>query len=109
MNQNRPFLLVRARPKPEARARFEPWFRQVHLRDMARIPGLERIRAGFTPAGTALGLYDFESNEVVQTALASSEAAYARGTWEQWAPDLDELLIEIFAPLFPLPIYQSVC
>lgn len=102
-----PFLLVRARPKPGARERFEPWFRQVHLRDAAAIPGIVRIRGGFTPTGTALGFYSFESNESVQTALGSVEAAYARGTWERWAPDLDELLIEIFAALSPLPIYQS--
>ncbi|MEP7217207.1 MAG: hypothetical protein ABI782_13230 [Anaerolineaceae bacterium] len=102
-----PFLLVRARPKPGVRARFEPWFRQVQMRDVAAIPGIVRIRGGFTPAGTALGFYSFESNDAVQTALSSPEAGYARGTWERWAPDLDELLIEIFAPLFPLPIYQS--
>jgi hypothetical protein len=109
VNDNRPFLLVRARPKPQTRPRFEQWFREVHLRDIARIPGFVRIRSGFTPSGTALGIYDFESNDVVQTTLSSSEAAYARGTWEQWGPDLDELLIEIFAVLFPLPIYESIC
>lgn len=107
MNDTLPFLLVRARPKPGARGRFEPWFRQVHIRDVTAIPGIVRIRCGFTPAGTALGLYSFASNEAVQTALASPEAAYARGTWERWAPDLEELLIEIFATLSPLPIYQS--
>lgn len=107
MNDELPFLLVRARPKPGVRERFEPWFRQVHLRDVANIPGIVRIRSGFTPQGTALGFYSFESNEAVQTALGSSQAAYARGTWERWAPELDELLIEIFAPLFPLPIYHS--
>ncbi len=107
MNDTLPFLLVRARPKPGVRERFEPWFRQVHLRDVFAIPGIVRVRCGFTPAGTALGFYSFESNDAVQTALSSSEAAYARGTWERWAPDLDELLIEIFAPLYPLPIYQS--
>jgi len=102
-----PFLLVRARPKPGARERFEPWFRQVHMRDAAAIPGIVRIRGGFTPAGTALGFFSFESNDAVQIGLSSAEAGYARGTWEQWAPDLDELQIEIFATLSPLPIYQS--
>ncbi len=109
MNSNQPFLLVRARAKPEARERFGRWFRQVHLRDVARIPGFVRFQAGHTVAETLLGVYTFESTEVVQSALASSEAAYARGTWEQWAPELEELSIELFAPLFPLPIYQSVC
>ena len=108
MNDIRPFLLVRARPKPGVRARFEPWFRQVHLRDVAAIPGIVRIRSGFTSEGTALGFYSFESNDAVQAAMASSGAAYARGTWERWAPDLEELLIEVFAALFPLPIYQSM-
>ena len=66
------------------------------------------MQAGHTPTGTCLGFYSFESAEVVQSALSSAEAAYARGTWERWAPQLEELLIEIYAPLLPLPIYQSM-
>lgn len=107
MNDNRPFLLVRARPMPGEQQRFAAWFRGTHLRDVANIPGIVAIKSGATPAGTRLGFYSFESADVVQSSLASPQAAYARGTWEQWAPHLEELFIEIYAPLFPLPIYQS--
>jgi hypothetical protein len=107
VNTTRPFLLVRARPKAESRKRFAAWFRQVHLRDVERIPGIATIRSGSTRGGTQLGLYSFESADVVQGSLASPEAAYARGTWEQWASELEELLIEMWAPVFPLPLYES--
>ena len=107
MNDGLPFLLVRARAKPEARDRFRTWFRDVHLRDVGRIPGMERLQTGQTAGGTMLGIYSFESTDAVEGALGSPEASYARGTWEQWARDLEELHIEMFAPLFPLPIYQS--
>lgn len=107
VDPNRPFLLVRARPKPGARERFEPWFRDVHLADAAKIPGIREVQGAATAAGTRLGFYTFESADAVQAALSSPEAAYARGTWEAWAGDLEELGIEIWAPLFPLPIYQA--
>lgn len=101
-------MLLRARPKVEARERFDAWFSTSHLRDVGTIPGIVEVQAGRTAEGTRLGFYSFESSAVVQQALASAEAAYARGTWEQWTPHLEELLIEIYAPLFPLPIYQSM-
>ena len=107
MNGHAPLLLVRARPKAGAADRFARWFRQVHLADAAAIPGFTQVRAGRTAAGTWLGIYTFESAESVQVTLASPEAAYARGTWEQWAGELEELQMEMFAPLVPLPIYES--
>lgn len=107
MNQRLPFLLVRAHPQPAVRARFDDWFRQVHLRDVAKIPGIGEVEAAWTAGGTRLGFYSFESADAVQTALQSPQAAYTRGTWEQWSGVLNEFSIEIFAPLFPLPIYQG--
>ncbi|MCK9519378.1 MAG: hypothetical protein M0R74_10215 [Dehalococcoidia bacterium] len=107
MNDDRPFLLVRARPLPEAAERFEHWFLAIHLPDVHHIPGIGEVRAGKTPAGTWLGLYSFTDTDAVQTVLSSPEAQYARGTWTQWAGSLDELQIEIFAPLGPLPVFQS--
>src|SRR5206468_416941 len=97
----------RASPSPAVSSAFGEWFRRVHLADAGRIPGIVRVQAGRTPAGTYLGLYTFADSDIVQAALASPEAAYARGTWEQWAGELQELTIEILAPLFPLPIYES--
>lgn len=100
-------MLLRARVQPDIDARFAPWFREVHLRDVARIPGVVEVQSGRTAGGTRLGFYTFEGSDVVQAALASPEASYARGTWEQWSGQLDELSIELWAALFPLPLYQN--
>lgn len=102
-----PFLLVRARVRPEARPRFEQWFHHDHLRDVGRIPGITLIQSGTTAAGTKLGFYSFAAADVIQGALSSPEASYARGTWEAWSSDLEELSIEIFAPLLSLPVYRA--
>lgn len=107
MNPAAPMMLVRARPKPEARERFSEWLRQVHLKDIAKVPGIVDAQTGTTANGTSLAFYAFESTEVVQAALSSPQSAYARGTWQVWTPHLDELQVELFAPVFPLPIYQS--
>src|SRR4051812_32125366 len=102
-----PLLLVRARVKPESRDRFRQWFRAVHLRDVRRIPGIASAESAQTAGGTDLGIYLFESTDVVPGALSSPQAAYARGTWEQWSTHLEELLVEIYASLSPMPIFNS--
>ena len=107
MNDDTPFLLVRARPKPDTRAPFRRWFLSSHLSDVRSIPGISVIESGETAGGTTLGIYSFENVEAVQTALSSPQAAYARGTWEQWAGSLEELLIEIWAPVVPLPLFRN--
>lgn len=107
MNTPYPFMLLRARPSADARQRFEPWFSRIHLRDVEKIPGISGVRSGILPGGTHIGIYQFESAEALQAGLASPEAAYARGTWEQWAGELEELLLEMWAAVFPLPIYHS--
>lgn len=101
-------MLLRARPSDAIRDRFTPWFRKVHLRDVERIPGISSVRSGKTPGGVFLGFYEFASAESVQDALASPQAAYARGTWDQWSGDLTELFIELWAPVGPLPLYHPV-
>jgi hypothetical protein len=107
MNNRSPVMLLRARPKPDAASRFAKWFRAVHLADVGRIPGVSAVQGGHTPGGTWFGFYTFEDSEQMQAALQSAEAAYARGTWEQWAPHLEELSIEVLAPVGPLPIFNS--
>lgn len=92
---------------PEDIAEFRAWFRNVHIADARKVPGFSQIEAAETQAGTFLAFYTFASVEAVQLALASPQAAYARGTLEQWAPRLEELLIEMFSPLGPLPIFGS--
>ena len=107
MRDYKPFLLVRAHPKDEARAPFRAWFRSVHLQDAAAIPGIGHIESGETAGGTTLAFYSFDDAEAVQTALTSPQAAYTRGTWEQWAGQLDELLIEVWTPVPPMPVYRG--
>ena len=107
MNDDLPYMLLRARPDEASRERFAKWFRAVHLRDVEKIPGISRVQSGRTAGGTYLGFYGFASSETVQEALSSPQAAYARGTWEQWAPHLEELAMEIWAPLGPLGLYHG--
>jgi hypothetical protein len=108
MDPSAPFMLLRARPAPDIRDRFSSWFLHVHLRDVERIPGITAVRSGRTPGGVFLGFYAFEGSEQVQAALSSPQAAYARGTWEQWSAKLEELFIELWAPLGPLPLYHTI-
>ncbi|MGH2609011.1 MAG: hypothetical protein ACRDHF_07960 [Tepidiformaceae bacterium] len=107
MRDGTPFLLVRARPKDEARAPFRAWFLGAHLKDVRSIPGIAGVESGETAGGTTLGFYSFEDAEAVQTALSSPQAAYSRGTWEQWAGRLEELLIEVWADVPSMPVYRG--
>lgn len=106
MDSDLPFLLIRAVPRAEVLESFGRWFTSVHLRDVQRIPGFKDVRHARSKHGGVLGVYTFSDPTNVEETLASPEAAYARGTWEQWAPSLEELVIEIFAPLVPLPLYH---
>ncbi len=108
MNDGRPFMLVRARAKATSRPEFDRWFDRVHLKDIAKIPGIEAVLQGRIPDGTRLAVYSFESTDAIQPALASPEASYSRGTWERWQPDLEELLIELWSPALPIRLYQSI-
>lgn len=101
-------MLLRARAKPDVRVEFDAWFEAVHLHDVAKIPGITRVRKGGNVDGTRLALLGFESVDAVQPALASPQAAYARGAWERWQPDLEELLIELWSAAFPIPIYREI-
>lgn len=103
-----PLMLLRARPSPAIRADFEPWFRKVHMKDVERIPGITTARSARTANGTHLGFFTFADAEVVQTAMSSPEAAKARANWARWERDLEELHVEMFAPLFSLPMYRTV-
>lgn len=107
MNDSVPFMLLRARVKPESYDAFDTWFHEVHLADVRRIPGIARVHSGRTAARTHLGIYEFDGAQALGPALGSPEASYARGTLSRWAPSLEELGIEIMAPLVPLPLYQS--
>ena len=108
MDNERPFMLIRARAREETRIEFDDWFDRVHLKDVAKIPGVIGVLQGRNADGTRVGIYTFESTDALQPALASPEASYARGTWERWQPDLEELLIELWSAAFPISLYQSI-
>ncbi|MGE3076593.1 MAG: hypothetical protein AB7N24_21205 [Dehalococcoidia bacterium] len=107
MDDRRPFMLVRARAREASRMEFDDWFDRVHLKDVAKIPGVVGVLKGRNADGTRVGIYTFESTDALQPALASPEASYARGTWERWQPELEELLIELWSVAFPIPLYQG--
>lgn len=104
-----PIMIVRARLDPTALDAFESWHRQTHLPHVLAIPGVTsafRVRASDPIAGAHLMGYTFEDESVVQGALSSEEAQVARRDWDEWADQVYELSVEIYAPLAPLPIFQ---
>lgn len=107
MTPSQPFLLLRARAIPDFQDEFNIWFHDVHLRDVAKIPGIVMVEAGETAEGTRIGIYTFQSTDTVQSALGSPQAAYSRGTWQRWQPNLEELLIEIWTSVMPMGLYQG--
>lgn len=107
MDAGHPFLLVRAVPYPEERDAFGRWFTRTHLADVRRIPGFGTVRHGRSHDGGFLGVYTFLDASKIQETLSSPEAAYARGTWETWARSLDELVVEVIAPLVPIRLYHG--
>lgn len=106
----RPILLVRARVDPARLDEFARWHRRVHLPKVLAIPGIVRagrLRIADPLPGLHLMVYEFAEENVIQAALASEEAMAARQDWEPWAAHLQELSIEILAPLAPSPLLRQ--
>lgn len=101
-------MLLRARVRAASRDEFSHWFAREHRKDVSNIPGVSRVFGGRTAGGTFLGVYFFESAEVVQAALASPQAAYTRGTWERWQTELEEMSIELWTDVRATPVYESI-
>ena len=102
---SRPLLVVRAQVNPGVLEEFERWSRGTHLPLVLEIPGIVsafRARPPRALPGEHLMVYELESEESVQTAFSSAEAARARADWDRWQGDLTELHVEVFAPLAPL-------
>lgn len=105
-----PIMIVRARLDPEALGEFEEWYLSTQLPHVLEIPGITsafRVRGPESIAGAHLMGYRFEHEAAVQPALASEQAQLARRDWRAWADRVYELSVEIYAPLSPLPIFQS--
>ena len=100
-----PIMIVRARLDPAVLNEFEDWHRRTHLPHVLEIPGIVsafRVRGSDPIAGAHLMGYTFENQERVPEALSSEQAQVARRDWEEWADQVYELSVEIFAPLGPL-------
>ncbi len=106
---SRPTLIVRARLAPELMVEFEAWHDATHLPNVLAIPGVvgaRRVRGASQIPGTHQMEIEFEDGASVESALASEEAQRARRDWTQWTARLQELSIEIYAPLSPMPRYH---
>ena len=105
-----PIMIVRARLDPSVLGEFEQWYMETQLPHVLELPGITgafRVRSGERIPGAHLMGYRFEDETVVQPALQSEQAQRARRDWEQWAEQVYELSVEIYAPLSPLPIFQN--
>ena len=105
LQSSRPLLVVRAQVSPSVLEEFEHWHRSTHLPLVLEIPGIVsafRARPPRPLPGEHLMIYELESEESVQSAFSSAEAARARAAWDRWQGELTELSVEVFAPLAPL-------
>ena len=104
----KPFLVVRANLDPSTMDDFYRWYEEVHLPHVMDIPGIVRAYRSDWTRGKAnwTALYEFDSEDSVQEALASSQAQVARLDWERWLPHVSELTVEVYASLSPLPTYH---
>jgi hypothetical protein len=104
----KPFLVVRASLDPASMEEFQRWYREVHLRHVLDIPGIVGAYRSDWTRGKAnwTALYEFDSEDSIQPALASPQAQVARLDWERWLPHVSELTVEVYASLTPLPTYH---
>ncbi len=104
----RPFLVVRAFVDPEVREEFDRWYREVHLPNMLKMPGVINAYRSqpMRPGVNWVAVYEYRDEAAVQEGFASPEAAQARRDWERWAAHVRELSVEVYAQLKPLPAYH---
>ena len=93
-------MVVRSAVAAAVQDRFRHWYTSVHIRDVLSIPGVDSYAfVTGLPRNRMITVYQFSDELAVQAALNSPQAFYARGTWEQWRQHLQELSVEIYAPL----------
>ena len=96
-----PFLLVRARIDPAAFPRFIRWYYGTLQPHMLAIPGIVAAHAVIRRGedNVWLRIYEFAGEGEVQAALESDEARQARDDWAKWSEHVEDLSIEVYAPL----------
>ncbi|HXG35909.1 MAG TPA: EthD family reductase [Dehalococcoidia bacterium] len=105
---NRPVLVIRAYVDPAVEQEFNRWYREVHLVNVMKIPGLiKAYRCSSTRPGINwMALYEFRDEAAVQEAFASAEASQARKDWERWGDQVRDMSVEVYTQLNPLPAYH---
>ncbi len=104
----KPYLVVRACVEPSIMDEFVRWYEQVHLPHVMEIPGVVRAyRSTCHRRGVNWTvLYELADDASVQAAIASSQADRARRDWERWLPHVQDLSVEVYAGLGPIPTYH---
>ena len=104
----KPYLVVRASIEPAVMEEFVRWYEREHLPHVMEIPGVMRaFRSTCHRRGVNwTALYELADDAAVPRVMASSEADRARREWERWIPHVQELSVEIYAGLGPLPPYH---
>ncbi len=104
----KPFLVVRAKVEAAIMDEFVRWYVAEHLPHVMEIPGVVRAyRSQCHRRGINwTTLYELADDSSVQVVITSVEADRARREWERWMPHVEELTVEIYAPLGPIPGYH---
>ena len=106
---NKPAIVVRARLNPEVMEKFEIWHSETHMPHIMAIPGIvaaRRVRHAREIPGTHQMEFELEDEQAIQRVMGSAEAQIAQQDWTAWATDMQELSVEIYAALGPLPQYH---
>ena len=105
---SRPVLVVRANIEPSIMDEFVRWYETEHLPHVMGIPGvIKAYRSRCHRRGINwTALYQLSDDASVQKVISSQEADRARRDWERWLPHVQELSVEIYAPLGPIPTFH---
>lgn len=98
---NRPYVLVRAWIVAEKLAEFRRWHREVHVPHVLETPGIVEavcLRPG-THGPNSVTAFAFAGDAVIREALRSPQIARARADWQEWAPFVRNLSIQIYTTL----------
>lgn len=108
MEMAKPYLVVRASIEPSMMDEFLKWYAREHLPRVMQIPGIVRaFRSRCHRRGVNwTALYELADDAAVHVAIASNEADRARQDWERWLPHVQDLSVEVYASLGPLPTYH---
>ncbi len=105
---SKPFLVIKVQIDSSILEEFEKWYREVHLHNILRIPGviaayrLNKLRND----NYWLTILKFQDETALQDALNSSEAGKARQAWQRWMPYISDMSVEVYATLGSLMTYH---